>query len=124
MRPLSILVVDDDADFARSLANFLRLEGNLVALALDGEAAVAKFTEQDFDITFMDVRLPGKNGVESFFEIRRLKPAAKVVMMTAHGVEELDRQWRAGRIEQTPRHRPGVTDLGRRQARRYRAAGR
>ena len=92
MRPLSILVVDDDVDFARGIANFLRLEGNLVELAFDGEAAVAKFTEQSFDITFMDVRLPGKNGVESFFEIRRLKPAARVMMMTAHSVEELLKQ--------------------------------
>ncbi len=39
MRPLSIFVVD--ADFARGLANFLRLEGNLVELAFDGEEALA-----------------------------------------------------------------------------------
>ncbi len=41
MRPLSILVVDDDADFARGLANFLRLEGNLVELTFDGEEVEA-----------------------------------------------------------------------------------
>lgn len=92
MRPLRILVVDDDADFANALAEFLRLEGHELELAFDGESAMVKFAERDFDITFMDVRLPGKNGVESFFEIRRLKPTARVLMMTAYRVEELLKQ--------------------------------
>lgn len=91
-RPLRILVVDDDADFANVLADYLRLEGHELEVAFDGESAVAKMTERDFDITFMDVRLPGKNGVESFFEIRRLKPTAKVLLMTAYRVEELLKQ--------------------------------
>ena len=91
-RPLRILVVDDDADFANALAEYLRLEGHELELAFDGESALAKITERDFDITFMDVRLPGKNGGESFFEIRRLKPRAKVLLMTAYRVEELLKQ--------------------------------
>ena len=37
----------------------------------------------------MDVKLPGKNGVESFFEIRKIKPKAKVVMMTGYSLEQL-----------------------------------
>jgi DNA-binding NarL/FixJ family response regulator len=50
-----------------------------------------------FDVAFMDVMMPGKNGVESFLEIRRLKPAARVFMMTGYSVEELlaaGGQWR------------------------------
>ena len=39
MRPLSVLIVDDDRDFGQSLANFLRLEGHRVELAFDGETA-------------------------------------------------------------------------------------
>ncbi len=49
MKPLSILIVDDDPDFGQSLANFLRLEGHEVELAFDGEAAVEKFQARDFD---------------------------------------------------------------------------
>ena len=37
----------------------------------------------------MDVRLPGKNGTESFLEIRKFKPSARVVMMTGYSVEQL-----------------------------------
>ena len=89
MKPLNILIVDDDRDFGRSLANFLRLEGHEVVLAFDSEAAVEKFRARDFDAAFLDVKLPGMNGVESFLEIRKLKPDAKVFMMTGFSVEEL-----------------------------------
>jgi CheY-like chemotaxis protein len=40
----------------------------------------------------MDVMMPGRNGVESFLEIKRLKPGAKVYMMTGYSVEQLLQQ--------------------------------
>lgn len=89
MKKFSILVVDDDRDFAESLADALELVGHDVMLAFSGEEAVKVFGEHDFDITFMDVKLPGKNGVESFFEMRRMKPTARVIMMTGYSVPQL-----------------------------------
>ncbi len=89
MEKLKILVVDDDQDFAENMADTLKLKGHKVELAFSGEEAVEKFLKDDFDITFMDVKLPGKNGVESFLEIRKLKPHVKVVMMTAYSVKQL-----------------------------------
>jgi DNA-binding response OmpR family regulator len=89
MRPLKIFIVDDNQDFAESLAEILKLEGHQVELAFDGETAIEKFRERKFDITFMDVKLPGMNGVESFFEIRKINPQARVVMMTGYSVEQL-----------------------------------
>lgn len=89
MRPLRVFVVDDDRDFAESLALLVEGRDCEVELAFSGEEAIEKFREQDFDITFMDVRLPGKDGVESFLEIRKLKPSARVVMMTGYSVEQL-----------------------------------
>jgi DNA-binding NarL/FixJ family response regulator len=44
----------------------------------------------------MDVMMPGKNGVESFLEIKRLKPSARVYMMTGYSVEQLLQQAIAG----------------------------
>lgn len=85
----NILVVDDDRDFGESLADALELVGHDVMLAYSGEEAVRLFGNYDFDITFMDVKLPGKNGVESFFEMRRLKPGARIVMMTGYSVPQL-----------------------------------
>jgi CheY-like chemotaxis protein len=47
------------------------------------------FSETDFDVAFMDVMMPGMNGVESFFEIRKMKPDAKVFMMTGYSIQQL-----------------------------------
>jgi DNA-binding response OmpR family regulator len=92
MKALSVLIVDDDRDFGQSLAIFLRLEGYEVESVFDGEAAVEKFRARDFDAAFLDVKLPGMNGVESFLEIRKLKPGARVFIMTGFSVEELLRK--------------------------------
>ncbi len=89
MGPFRILVVDDDMDFAEVMADALKLNGHMVEIAFSGEEAIRKFSIGRYDITFMDVKLPGMNGVESFMEIRRLKPDARVVMMTAFGVRRL-----------------------------------
>ena len=89
MSPLKIFIVDDNQDFAESLADLLELDGHEVELAFDGETAIENFRNQNYDITFMDVKLPGLNGVESFFEIRKINPQARVVMMTGYSVEQL-----------------------------------
>lgn len=92
MKQPRVFIVEDDRDFAEGLALLLNVEGYEVTIAFSGEEAVEIFKHQDFDITFMDVRLPGMNGVESFFEIRKLKPGARVMMMTAYSVEQLLRE--------------------------------
>jgi len=92
MKKSRIFIVDDDVDFAESLAETLESRGHVVELCHSGEEAVSRFRETDFDIAFMDVKLPGMNGVESFFEIRKDKPDAKVMMMTGYSVEELLQQ--------------------------------
>ena len=79
MKNLRILVVDDDRDFAEGIADALELHGHEIAVAHSGEEALETFTETEFDLTFMEVKMPGWNGVESFREFRRRFPGAKVV---------------------------------------------
>ena len=86
---MRILIVDDDIDFAESIAEILEEVGYEVEMAHSGEEALKKIKEQDFDLTFMDVKMPGMNGVECFLEARKMKPDAKFVMMSAYSVEEL-----------------------------------
>ena len=95
-RSLRILVVDDDADNANSMGELLEMEGHRPLVVHDGESAIAAYLKEDFDIAFMDVMMPGKNGVESFLEIKRLKPGARVYMMTGYSVEQLLQQAIAG----------------------------
>jgi DNA-binding NtrC family response regulator len=82
MKQIRIMIVDDDQDLAESLAELLGIHGYTVDIACNGQEAVERVRNDDFDLTFMDVRMPVMNGVDSFFEIRKMKPSAKVVMMT------------------------------------------
>ncbi len=86
---IRILVVDDNRDFAESLADVLELKGYQVDMAFTGEESLRKTKERDYDIIFMDIRLPGKKGVDCLLEIRSFKPSAKVIMMTAYSSEQL-----------------------------------
>ncbi len=89
---LSILVVDDDRDHADSLAELFAMEGHEVTVAYSGDEATAAYRARDFDLAFLDVIMPGKNGVESFLEIKRVKPDARIYMMTGYSVEQLLQQ--------------------------------
>jgi two-component system, NtrC family, response regulator HydG len=89
---LKLLVVDDDIDNAQSLGELFEMEGHSVCVVHNGQDAINAYLTQSFDLAFMDVMMPGKNGVESFGEIRRLRPEAKVIMMTGYSVEELLQQ--------------------------------
>lgn len=89
---LDILVVDDDQDNAASLGELFELEGHRVRVVHSGEEAINAYMVRSFDVAFMDVMMPGKNGVESFLEIRKMKPQARVFMMTGYSVEELLQQ--------------------------------
>lgn len=91
-RALRILVVDDDVDNARSLGELFELEGHCAEVVHSGEAAIEAFRREAFDVAFMDVMMPGRNGVDSFLEIRKLCPQARVYMMTGYSVEQLLRQ--------------------------------
>ncbi len=89
MKKIRVFIIDDDRDFAESLSMAIEGRGFDVEVAFSGEEAIEKFRETDFDIAFMDVKLPGKNGVESFIEIKKFKPGVRVVMMTGYSVEQL-----------------------------------
>jgi two-component system response regulator HydG len=91
-KALRILVVDDDVDNAQSLGELFEMEGHVPLIVHSGEEAIKAYTHEEFDLAFMDVMMPGLNGVESFLEIRRMRPEAKVFMMTGYSVEELLQQ--------------------------------
>lgn len=95
-----VLIVEDDPDFAESLMIALGVRNCHVDVARTGEEAISKFRNLAYDIAFMDIKLPGKNGVESLAEIRGFCPAAHVVMMTGFSEAALlDRARQAGAVD-------------------------
>jgi DNA-binding response OmpR family regulator len=89
MSQTSILIVDDNQDLADGLAMVLEDENFQVSLAYNGTDAISKFNMGNFDIVFLDVKLPDMNGIEVFQSIHEKDPGAKVIMMTGFRIEQV-----------------------------------
>ena len=87
VRPSSrrILVVDDNRDAAETLAMMLRLEGNEVSTAFDGESAIAATAQFNPEIVLMDLGMPKVDGYEAARAIRKDRSAAEVVLIALTG---------------------------------------
>jgi DNA-binding NtrC family response regulator len=67
----------------------LKRKGYAVSTANDGLEAIEKVGESPFDIIFMDIKMPVMDGVEAYKRIKKIRPEAVVIMMTAYAVEDL-----------------------------------
>jgi FixJ family two-component response regulator len=78
-----ILIVDDDAEVRETLKQILSETGGAgVDCAADGEAGFSMIKEQSYDLVFIDIRLPGIDGLELLRLIKRYDPTLAVVMIT------------------------------------------
>ena len=85
----NVLIVDDDRGIRFTLEGIIDDEGYMVRGAEDGYQAIELVKEITFQWVFMDIRMPGLNGVETFLEIKKISPESRVVMMTGFSVEAL-----------------------------------
>lgn len=88
----SVLVVDDDKGMRFTLEGIIDDEGYAVSSASDGYEAIELAREISFDLVFLDIRMPGINGVETFLELKKIIPDSRVVLMTGFSVEALVKQ--------------------------------
>jgi PAS domain S-box-containing protein len=89
-RALRVLVVDDNADAAESLASLLEMSGHETRVANDGEQAVRTAHEFHPEIVFLDIGMPGKDGYEVARELRTSDDtrAAVLVALTGWGAKD------------------------------------
>lgn len=85
---MRILLVEDEPDAARMLAQGLREQVYAVDVAADGDAALEMAYINDYDLIILDVMLPGKNGFEVCREIRGSGSAVPIIMLTARDAVE------------------------------------
>jgi two-component system, OmpR family, alkaline phosphatase synthesis response regulator PhoP len=78
-----ILIVEDQPDIAMVLQNDLKTEGYETDIAADGEVAIRKAREGNWDVILLDVMLPFKDGFEVCREIRRARIKSRIIMLTA-----------------------------------------
>lgn len=85
----SILIVDDNIGQCKTMSFILERNGYTVTSADNGPEAISIVEKSPFDIVFMDIKMPIMNGVETYKEIKKIRPGTKVIMMTAYAVEDL-----------------------------------
>jgi DNA-binding NtrC family response regulator len=98
MKP--ILIVDDEAIVRDSIGDWLRTANYQVETAETGEEALEMVEKKEYSILILDVRLPGKSGIQVLREVKASKPHIKSIIITAFPSEGLaDEAMRLGAVD-------------------------
>lgn len=84
VKPSRILVVDDQDGIAELIERALDGYHCEIVSVNDGESAVRELRKGKFDLVFLDIVLPGMNGIDVLRELKRLSPDTPVVIMTGY----------------------------------------
>lgn len=79
-----ILIIDDDASVRQTLTRVLQRAGFIVSSAEDGKVALKRISSETYHLVYLDIRMPGMDGLEVLQEIRKIKPDLPVILLTAH----------------------------------------
>ena len=80
-----ILVVDDEPQIVQLLQNLLEHNGFQVEEAANGEDALKLNQKQNFDLVVTDIIMPGKEGIQTIQEIRKINPRLKIIAISGGG---------------------------------------
>jgi DNA-binding NtrC family response regulator len=86
--PLSLLLVDDEPIVLQSLADWFRHEGHEVETASNAKEALRRVAERTFDLAFLDIKMPGMDGLELQRRLAEAQPELTLVVMTAYASVE------------------------------------
>lgn len=84
MTKLTVLLVDDEVEFVKTLAERLQLRGFEVRVAGDGESAMDQIQAGLLDLVVLDVMMPGLGGLEVLKQIKQHQPRIPVILLTGH----------------------------------------
>lgn len=81
---IRVLLVDDQELFRRGVTMVLGADGGFeIEDVDDGDAALERIAEEPFDVVLLDVRMPGRSGVEICGAIKETAPTTGIIMLTA-----------------------------------------
>lgn len=80
----SVLVVDDDPDTCRNLADILTDLGYRVDTASDGPSALELVRQKPYDVALLDFKMPGMTGLELYREVKKLRAGTVAIIVSAY----------------------------------------
>jgi DNA-binding NtrC family response regulator len=88
MQEFKVLMVDDEEDFVKTVAERLKMRDLAPNVALDGEQALRHVEDDVPDVMVLDLKMPGIDGMEVLRRVRQAYPQVQVVILTGHGSEK------------------------------------
>ena len=88
MNRLKILVVDDKKVIGDLFEFTLGYTGHVITVVSNAEDALQAIKSQPFDIAFLDIVMPERDGVQLLEDIRIASPSLPIIMMTGYSVED------------------------------------
>jgi len=85
---IKILVVDDEAAMRDTMSDWLEEKGYNIVPARSGMEAIEKVKRESFNVAFVDMKMPGLDGIEVLEVIKRINPDIAVIIMTAYATIE------------------------------------
>ena len=83
-----ILIVDDDQNLRKTLADILRVKGYETAVAADGAEAIAAAEREMFSLALIDLMLPDMPGLNVMARIKAISPLTEAIILTGHASME------------------------------------
>jgi len=97
---MEIMIVDDEPQVAEVLATSLKRQGHTTTVVHSGRDALDRLKATPFDAMFLDVSMPGMNGLDVMAEVRRLRPSLAVVVITGNATpEEIEDAKKLGAVD-------------------------
>jgi DNA-binding NtrC family response regulator len=83
-----VLVVDDDPVVGASITRVLSAKGYAVISAADGPEALERIANEDYDVVYTDIKMPGMSGLEVARRVKASRPWLPVVIITGYGTAD------------------------------------
>lgn len=90
-RDRKVLIIDDEETVGIGMSEMLRDAGFKAQYVTSGKEGLDVLKDTDYSLVFMDMIMPGMNGLETFREIKRMRPGTRVVLFTGY-FKDADRE--------------------------------
>lgn len=85
---IKVLLVDDEEDYVRTMAERMEMRDVGSNVALNGEEALAMLEEELPDVMVLDLKMPGMGGMQVLERVKKTFPRVQVIILTGHGSDK------------------------------------
>ncbi len=88
MKPVRVLIVDDEPELVSALVERLEIRGFDAVGLLDGAEAVKRVAQEPFDVAVVDLKMPGLSGLDVIQQMHVHQPELRCILLTGHGAAD------------------------------------